>query len=91
MNAPTLRQVIWSSYGWANGDVEPKVILPLEHAPRSDESQGDRLIAFLLDELQGDTTTGEREDWATAQRRAETILREVQSVVAALYEYEPEN
>lgn len=96
-SSPTIGQVVSSSYGWGNGELEPETFLDEADVPHSSEYYlGDTLLQFLLQEtVEGSLDWSEAalengpEHWAEARHRIGVVLREVQAVHDALMRFGP--
>ncbi len=89
MPKPTLRQVVESGYGWANGDIEPR---KLETESRYDATTADGLIQFLLSETKPDgVAPNSAEHFAQARQRVAQAQYELSTVYHALCIHEPAN
>ncbi len=104
MTPVTVAQVVQSAYGWATGDVvQGEIMAPEDLYSQEDATQGgcgDRLAEFIISEtgtleawygIDGSPGMNSPEHWQEALRRMEKVQQEVNSVVAALERFAPED
>lgn len=90
----TLGQVVESAYAHANGDIDDLDEFVAPGDVDFSRNTLDNLLRFLLSELveiDDDclTDTGDASRWSEARRRADQVLKEVQSVRDALHRFGP--